>query len=222
MQATEFELSVPTSTVQPEVAATFLGSSLRRVVAQLRKLTEIVDSSYSKSVSLNEMWEFVFLRTRADQALLSMPFELEFSAEKNDPVNVAVEAIRVAALIYTNLVLRCISIHSKIHRSLSVRLADLMGRIDNCLEREQTGNLKILLWAAALGGAVVSDVEAKSKLEWSFRILCDQLGVDSWEKCHSIMTEAVFSRRGCGDLCAEFYYQATVSRKSKSKYIAEI
>ncbi|KAL2063136.1 hypothetical protein VTL71DRAFT_6208 [Oculimacula yallundae] len=218
LQASDFESAGLKTVLIPDSAGNCLNPQLHGIILQLRKLGSIVDSSYSSTVTLNEMWEFVTLRTHVDIELLSMPLViLPYSQSSEYVVGTVAEVVRLGALIYLNLVCRCVSTHSRVHRSLSGRLAQSVQRLQGGMVRCMPENLSILLWAVVLGGGASTEAAGRTTLGSFFQELIPYMGVTSWVDCRSVMENVTYSDRGCGEVCEAFYTEATAASNLEAK-----
>jgi hypothetical protein len=152
------------------------------------------------------MWTFSDMRTSVEHQLLSMHFYDKVSADHDNDLHLGAiaEVIRLSAMIYVNLVLRCILPLSSIHIRLSSQMNDKIDRIEASIKHYQHERLKILLWSVMLGGAVSTDAMVRNRLNSVAVNLYHRLQIHSWIECYNNMEGLVFSDRGCGDLCEKF------------------
>lgn len=206
--------TIPPSPV-PNGLVEYVGSSislqLQGVLSQLRELTRILASSYSRLVTPEQMWNFSHQRTLVEQGLLLMRFSPDHISDygKDSPLGAVAEVIRLGAQIYVNLVLRCILPLSSVHKTLSAQIGRAISTINAAVHGgPRLERLQILLWCAILGGTVSTDPVVREQLGSVVVKLCGQLGFSSWSECRYVMESVVYSHQGCGDLCEEFYVEA--------------
>jgi hypothetical protein len=191
-------------------------SRLHAALSKLRKLTDILESSYSTRVSEIKMWNFSTMRICLEQELLSMSLSTKSGFDNdftiiNDTTDAIIECYRLGAMVYMNLVLRCIPPSSSIHRLLSGRIMSCVDSMHDKKIVEQSGLLKTIFWAIMLGGAVATEISVIRKLESIVRGLASRLRISSWIDCRRVMQDIVYSSRGCEDLCSSFYLRSTMS-----------
>ena len=175
---------------------------LLTVFQQLRYLTrQLSQTKFGKPhISANDMFGFSTARSCVERALLSLSLihittitdTPRSNKTKYSDTTLAFEALRLAALIFLNLVLRECSPYSPVMQSLKSQLLVMLQTAENPSASSRPQQ-RSAIWVFVMGGLLAMDDTEENWFAVRIRNVMQDMETQSWAEMEEVLNESLWA-----------------------------